>query len=123
MKKLIIVGLMFGFLYFSGVLFASQVVLFNNTNKTVEFSFKFFHEKAKQQMVVSGFQLRPREKTRFPQPKDMNLAHPLKLKVRWVGDTGPAVSKTFDKGDAAIHDLSLVDQDGKLLFSSRAALN
>lgn len=118
MKKLFTIGFVLGLLYLSTMLRAGQVVLFNNTDRAVEFSFKFFHQKAKQEMVISGFQLKPREKTRFPQPKDLNLANPLKLKVRWVGDTGSAVSKTFAKNDATVHDLHLINRAGRLVFSS-----
>ena len=116
MKKLFIIILFLGSMYLSGFLSAGQVVLLNTTDKPVEFSFKFFHEHAKQKMVISGFTLAPNEKTSFPKPKELHLAQPIKLKVRWKNDMGSSISKTFDQEDVSAHNIRLIKKDGKLSF-------
>jgi len=104
------------FLLFLGgySLVAMQVELFNATDKKAFFAFKFFHKKAQQKMVISDFNLGPKEKTCFPKQEDLIRAQPLKVEVYWSGDPSSVVSKKFNREETGIQSLQLVKQKGKL---------
>jgi len=120
MKKVAIFLAVVAAIYLFGVLSAEQVVLFNYTDKPVEFSFKFFHEQAKKKMVIPDFVLKPKEKTCFPQLKDMHLARPLKVKVKWVGDEASEISKKFDPTKDSVRELKLIQKGQVLSFSDES---
>jgi hypothetical protein len=91
---------------------AGQILLSNKTGKSVVLSLSFFHTDAQKEMKIREFALGSLEKTKFPQDKDLALANPMKLKVK--RDDGVSVSLTFDKDDATVHDLEIVEQEGAL---------
>ncbi len=103
----------------SGFIVASQIELFNNTGKSVLLSFKFFHKKAKQKMVISGFQLGSQKKTCFPQAGDLHIADPIKLKVQLTNDPSSSVSKKFNRGDVQLHSFAVVKNKNKLELHKR----
>ena len=98
------------------VVFTGPVSLTNKTNRNLEFSFKFFHHEARQQMIISWFTLAPYTKTRFPQQKDRGVASPLKLKVRRAGDPTSTIATKFSR-DNDSHDIDVVQRDGNLMFN------
>ncbi|MFC1845717.1 hypothetical protein ACFLX2_01165 [Candidatus Dependentiae bacterium] len=113
MKKIVLSGLLSGLFLSAGILLAGQLILFNKTKGPVGYSLKFRHNGVKQEMVIGDFKLGPREKTRFPQEKDLHLASPLKLKVHRPGNSASA-SMHFDKNDSAIHNLQIEEENGRL---------
>jgi len=103
----------------AGVLLAGQIILFNKTGHPVAFSLKFFHKGAEQKMVIGDFKLGPREKTTFPQSKDLAIASPLKLKVHWPKNPASTTTKAFDREDSNMHDIQILERAGKLELKTK----
>lgn len=117
MKKMLMPSILSGFFLSAGILFAGQLIIFNKTKKPIGFSLKFFHNQAKQEMVIGDFNLGPNQKTSFPQSKDLHLAHPIKLKV-YNKEANSSTSMSFDKNDPSVHNISIEKHNGRLKLSA-----